>query len=127
MLLTSLTAGISVGLVAIGIIDDDTTQLIIFGAGLAWLVPAMIVYTRQGAELEPTLDRPAADLAAADRSCCPPSPAIITDSISLGDPWCPLAAAGASCGSRLTGHRAHRAAPLSPRPARPPETKRTRS
>lgn len=38
------SASISVGLVALGIIEDNTTQLIILGAGGAWLVPAMIVY-----------------------------------------------------------------------------------
>ncbi|WP_210604823.1 hypothetical protein [Brevibacterium oceani] len=39
-----LSAGLSVGLVAVGLIEDNTTQLIALGAGLAWLVPAMIVY-----------------------------------------------------------------------------------
>lgn len=39
-----LSAGLSVGLVAVGLIEDNTTQLIVLGAGLAWLVPAMIVY-----------------------------------------------------------------------------------
>lgn len=38
------SASTSVGLVALGIIEDTTTQLIILGAGLAWLIPAMIVY-----------------------------------------------------------------------------------
>lgn len=38
------SAAISVGLVAVGLIEDNTTQLIILGAGGAWLVPAMIVY-----------------------------------------------------------------------------------
>ena len=45
LLLTTLTAGISVGLVAIGLVEDNTTQLLIFGAGLAWLLPALVVYT----------------------------------------------------------------------------------
>src|SRR5699024_10844274 len=45
LLLTTLTAGISVGLVAIGLVEDNTTPLFIFGAGLAWLIPALIVYT----------------------------------------------------------------------------------
>lgn len=38
------SAAISVGMVAVGLIEDNTTQLIILGAGAAWLVPAMIVY-----------------------------------------------------------------------------------
>lgn len=45
LLLTTLTAGTSVGLVAIGLVEDNTTQLLIFGAGLAWLIPALVVYT----------------------------------------------------------------------------------
>ncbi|MGC2941917.1 hypothetical protein [Brevibacterium sp. FAM 24638] len=40
----ALSAGLSVGLVAVGLIEDNTTQLIILGAGLAWLVPALVVY-----------------------------------------------------------------------------------
>lgn len=43
-LLFVLSAGLSVGLTAIGIIEDNTTQLIIAGAGLSWLVPALVVY-----------------------------------------------------------------------------------
>lgn len=39
-----MSAGVSVGLVGIGLIEDNTTQLIILGAGWAWLIPAMIVY-----------------------------------------------------------------------------------
>ncbi|WP_209325539.1 hypothetical protein [Brevibacterium renqingii] len=39
-----LSAGLSVGLVAIGVIDDVPTQLIVFFAGLAWLGPALVVY-----------------------------------------------------------------------------------
>jgi hypothetical protein len=39
-----LSAGLSVGLVAVGLIEDNTTQLIIAGAGLAWLIPALAVY-----------------------------------------------------------------------------------
>ncbi|UVI36992.1 hypothetical protein [Brevibacterium spongiae] len=29
---------------AIGIIDDNTTQLVIAGVGLSWIVPALVVY-----------------------------------------------------------------------------------
>lgn len=43
-LLFVLSAGLSVGLMAIGIIDDNTTQLIIAGAGLSWIIPALVVY-----------------------------------------------------------------------------------
>lgn len=43
-LLFVYSATISVGIVAVGIIEDNTTQLIILGAGMAWLVPALIVY-----------------------------------------------------------------------------------
>ena len=43
-LLFVLSAGLSVGLMAVGIIDDNTTQLIIAGAGLSWLIPALVVY-----------------------------------------------------------------------------------
>lgn len=38
------SGALSVGLVAVGIIEDNTTQLIILGAGMAWLVPALVVY-----------------------------------------------------------------------------------
>lgn len=38
------SAALSVGLVAVGIIEDNTTQLIILGAGMAWLAPALVVY-----------------------------------------------------------------------------------
>lgn len=38
------SAAISVGIVAVGIIEDNTTQLIVLGAGGAWLAPAVIVY-----------------------------------------------------------------------------------
>lgn len=38
------SAAISVGLVAVGLIEDNTTQLIVLGAAGAWLIPAMIVY-----------------------------------------------------------------------------------
>lgn len=44
LLLFVLSAGLSVGLVAFGLIADTTTQLIIAGAGLAWLIPALVVY-----------------------------------------------------------------------------------
>lgn len=43
-LLFVFSAAISVGLVAVGIIEDNTTQLIVLGAGMAWLVPALTVY-----------------------------------------------------------------------------------
>ena len=43
-LLFVLSAGLSVGLMAVGIIDDNTTQLIIAGAGLGWIIPALVVY-----------------------------------------------------------------------------------
>jgi len=43
-LLSVLSTGLSVGLMAIGIIEDNTTQLIVAGAGLSWLVPALVVY-----------------------------------------------------------------------------------
>ena len=43
-LLFVLSAGLSVGLMAVGIIDDNTTQLIIAGAGLSWIIPALVVY-----------------------------------------------------------------------------------
>ncbi|HCG56447.1 MULTISPECIES: hypothetical protein [Brevibacterium] len=38
------SAAVSVGIVAVGVIEDNTTQLIILGAGGAWLAPAIIVY-----------------------------------------------------------------------------------
>ena len=38
------SAALSVGIVAIGVIEDNTTQLIVLGAGLAWLIPALLVY-----------------------------------------------------------------------------------
>lgn len=38
------SAAISVGIVAVGVIEDNTTQLIVLGAGGAWLAPAIIVY-----------------------------------------------------------------------------------
>ncbi|MCF2589122.1 hypothetical protein [Brevibacterium sp. UCMA 11752] len=38
------SAAVSVGILAVGIIEDNTTQLILLGAGGAWLVPAIIVY-----------------------------------------------------------------------------------
>lgn len=38
------SAALSVGLVAVGIIEDNTTQLIILCAGMAWLIPALVVY-----------------------------------------------------------------------------------
>ncbi|MGC2977423.1 MULTISPECIES: hypothetical protein [unclassified Brevibacterium] len=85
-----LTAGISVGLVAIGIIDDDTTQLIIFGAGLAWLVPAMIVYLVKA--LSWSRRSTALLLTWLPLTVLVTLAAIITDSISPG-PVVPLAAA----------------------------------
>lgn len=85
-----LTAGISVGLVAIGIIDDDTTQLIIFGAGLAWLVPAMIVYLVKA--LSWSRRSTALLLTWLPLTVLATLAAIITDSISPG-PVVPLAAA----------------------------------
>ena len=42
--LVTLLFVLSVGLMAVGIIDDNTTQLIIAGAGLSWLIPALVVY-----------------------------------------------------------------------------------
>lgn len=39
------SAAISVGILAVGLIEDNTIQLIILGAGGAWLVPALIVYS----------------------------------------------------------------------------------
>ncbi|WP_169251553.1 hypothetical protein [Brevibacterium sp. 'Marine'] len=43
-LLFVLSTGLSVGLMAIGIIDDNTTQLVVAGAGLSWIIPALVVY-----------------------------------------------------------------------------------
>ncbi|GAA1870708.1 hypothetical protein [Brevibacterium marinum] len=43
-LLFVLSAAISVALVAVGVIEDNTTQLIVLGAGIVWLVPALLVY-----------------------------------------------------------------------------------
>lgn len=42
------SSAISVGLVAVGIIEDNTTQVIVLVAGVAWLVPALIVYLVKG-------------------------------------------------------------------------------
>ncbi|RBP63428.1 hypothetical protein DFO66_11051 [Brevibacterium sanguinis] len=39
-----LSAGLSVGLIGIGVVEDSTSGLLILGAGLAWLVPALVVY-----------------------------------------------------------------------------------
>ena len=44
ILLFVLSAAISVGLVGVGVIEDNTTQLIVLGAAGSWLIPAMIVY-----------------------------------------------------------------------------------
>ena len=43
LLLFALSTAFSVALVAIGVIDGET-ELVVFFAALAWLVPAMIVY-----------------------------------------------------------------------------------
>ncbi|WP_309132190.1 hypothetical protein [Brevibacterium sp.] len=39
-----LSTALSVGLVAIGVIDDTNTGLLVLGASLAWLLPALVVY-----------------------------------------------------------------------------------
>lgn len=39
------SAAISVSLIAVGVIEDNTTQLTVLGAGCLWLVPALIVYS----------------------------------------------------------------------------------
>ncbi|MCD1287236.1 MULTISPECIES: hypothetical protein [unclassified Brevibacterium] len=44
MMLFVLSGVVSVSLVAVGILEDNMTQLIILCAGLAWLIPSMIVY-----------------------------------------------------------------------------------
>jgi hypothetical protein len=44
LLLFTLSTGLSVGLVAFGLIEDNATQLIIAGAGLVWIIPALVVY-----------------------------------------------------------------------------------
>jgi hypothetical protein len=43
LLLFALSTAFSVALVAVGVIDGDS-ELVVFFAALAWLVPAMIVY-----------------------------------------------------------------------------------
>lgn len=43
LLLFTLSTAFSVALVAIGVIDGDS-ELVVFFAALAWLIPAMIVY-----------------------------------------------------------------------------------
>src|SRR5699024_1284326 len=45
LLLSTFTAGISVGLVDIGLVEDNTTLLLIFDGGLACLRTPLVVYT----------------------------------------------------------------------------------
>ncbi|WP_453984710.1 hypothetical protein [Brevibacterium casei] len=44
ILLIVTSAAASIGLFAMAVIDDPTTQLVILGAAAAWMVPAFVVY-----------------------------------------------------------------------------------
>ena len=44
ILLIVISAAASIGLFAMAVIDDPTTQLVILGAAAAWMVPAFVVY-----------------------------------------------------------------------------------
>lgn len=44
ILLIVISAAASIGLFAMAVIDDPTTQLVILGAAAAWMIPAFAVY-----------------------------------------------------------------------------------